>query len=117
MSQTTQMFAFAPTSITTATVRSVNDARVGVESARFGASTARLATFGPYRPRVGDVVLVAEADGAHYVIGVVRALREIERTITADDGTSAAIEEDGAIRLRDAEGALLFEHQPGKSIL
>jgi hypothetical protein len=109
--------ALSPSSITTATVRSVQDARVGVESASFGSASARVATAGTYRPRIGDVVLVAEADGAYFVIGVVRALREIEREITAEDGTTAAIEEDGALRLRDREGALIFEHLPGKSVV
>lgn len=102
-------------SITTATVKAVSDARVGVESASFGSASARLAA-PAYRPRVGDVVLVAEADGGYFVIGAVRALREAETALVAGDGSSAALE-DGALAVRDRDGVLLFEHREGKSVV
>lgn len=112
----------APTSgtLTPATVTRVDGARVGVESEAFGAISARVG-LPHYRPRVGDAVLVAaSADGGRYVIGVLRALREVPDPIVADDGSSAAIERDEGgevLRVRDGSGRLLFEHRPGRSVV
>lgn len=129
MSEAASAWMAAPASITTASVKAVRGARVDVESPSFGSACARLAVAGPYEPRAGDAVLVASADGACFVIGVLRALREVEgasppspaaRSITADDGSSASLEqgEDGPVwRLRDASGRLLFEHGAGKSVV
>lgn len=120
MSQSASAWIAGTGSIATATVKSVVGARIEVVSSSFGAVSARLAVAGAYRPRAGDGVLVAVAEGAHYVIGVVRALRETEQAITAEDGSSAALERDdeGAVwRLRDSEGRLVFEHREGKSIV
>lgn len=75
-----------------------------------GASTAAtIAVAGTYAARVGDLVLVAEADGgALYVIGVIRALRAVVDAPT-----------DGLVAVRDRAGRLLFEHdhESGKSVV
>ena len=106
---------------TAATVKSVAGRRVEVTSPTFGAVSAQLAIAGSYRPRPRDTVLVIEGDGAHYVVGVLSALREVETSaITAEDGSSAALERDegGPVwRLWDAEGRLVFEHRAGKSVM
>lgn len=120
MNQSTSAWIAGQSGIVAATVKSVAGARIEVASASFGAVTARLAVPGAYAPRAGDGVLVAMAEGAFYVIGVVRALREAEPTITADDGSSATLEhdEEGAVwRLRDSDGRLVFEHRAGKSVV
>lgn len=115
----------------TATIDEVAGARVQVSSRSFGRLSARVAVVGPYTPRAGDTVLVAMADGAHYVVGVLRALRGVDaeqrsveregaERITAEDGSSAALEqdEDGPVwRLRDPDDRLVFEHRPGRSVV
>jgi len=107
-------------SIATAIVRSVDGARLGLDSESFGSAAARVA-LPHYRPKVGDAVLVISgADGARYVIGVLRALREVADPLVAGDGSRAALErdEDGeALRVRDAGGRLVFEHRPGRSVV
>jgi len=102
-----------------AKVIAVDGLALTVRGASFGTSSARLALIGSgYTPRVGDAVLVGGADdGARYVVGVVRALREVTPSVTASDGTSAALERDDGrevLRLRDGEGRLLLEHRPGE---
>lgn len=103
-----------------ATVASVDGGRVGVKSDAFGTASARVA-IPHYRPRSGDAVLVASAsDGARFVIGVLRALREVPDALVADDGASAAIEADDdgqVLRVRDGSGRLVFEHRPGRSVV
>lgn len=108
--------------LSVAKVESADGAAVRVSGRGFGRVAARLAVTGDYRPATGDVVLVGRADdGAYYVVGVVRALREAA-AITASDGTVAALERDGdeeVLRLRDADGRLLVEHRPreGRSVI
>ncbi|HJL20167.1 MAG TPA: DUF3540 domain-containing protein [Sandaracinaceae bacterium LLY-WYZ-13_1] len=115
--------AWGPAGATPATVTAVDGARVDVRSARFGAARARLAVAGDYRPRAGDAVLVIGGDdGAHYVIGVLRALREAPAArLSAADGSSAVLEDAGdggeVLRVRDAGGRLLFEHGAGCSVV
>lgn len=99
--------------------------RIAVASPSFGRCAARLATLGDYAPRVGDGVLVASTpDGSRFVIGVLSALRPVspKAPLVARDGASASLEadpEDGqdVLVVRDARGALLFEHRPGRSIV
>jgi len=102
-----------------AKVVAVDGAALTVRGASFGTAAARLALVGHgYAPRVGDAVLVGAADdGARYVVGVVRALREVAPSVTASDGTSAALEADEGrevLRLRDPEGRVLLEHRPSE---
>jgi len=121
MAQGASAWAGGTVGVTAATVKSVAGRRVEVTSPTFGAVSAQLAMPGGYRPRLRDTVLVLEGGGAHYVVGVLSALREVETSaITAEDGSSAALErdEDGPVwRLRDAEGHLVFEHRAGKSVV
>lgn len=106
--------------VVTAAVTAVEGARVSLESPAFGAASARVGV-PHYRPRVGDAVLVlASADGARFVVGVLRALREVPDPLVAGDGSRASIErdEDGEVlRVRDGGGRLVFEHRPGKSVV
>lgn len=79
-----------------------------------GPAPAEVAVAGGYEPSVGDTVLVASDGAHHFVIGVLGPARAA-RAVTAD-GVAAALErEDGTevLRVRDARGALLFEHRPG----
>lgn len=85
---------------------------------------ARLAVAGAYEPRAGDRVLVAgAADGQHYVLGVVGALREVDGDdeAAAPDVPIEVTEQDGArvVRVYDTEHRLLFEHLPdeGRSVV
>ncbi len=101
-----------------ASIESVDGAALRVSGPAFGTARARLALApGAYTPRPGDTVLVGRADDRSlYVVGVVRALREVGPSVRASDGTSAAIEDDDGeevLRLRDPEGRLLVEHRPG----
>ncbi|MCA9607741.1 MAG: DUF3540 domain-containing protein [Myxococcales bacterium] len=80
--------------------------------------TARLAI--AERPRVGDEVLVADGgDGARYVIGVLRRLREVELLAETEDGTKVRLRDDEAegqtLTIEAADGTILFEHAGGKS--
>ncbi len=106
--------------LVTAKIVSVQGGRVGLRSDAFGAASARVAAPG-YRPRVGDAVLVGStADGARFVVGVLRALREVPDALVAEDGSRATIESDEegpALRVRDAAGRLVFEHRPGRSVV
>ena len=106
-----------------AKVEALDGAAVQVSGRGFGRASARLALpGGSYRPRAGDSVLVGRADdGGLYVVGVVRALREVA-SVRASDGTVAAIEDDDGqevLRVRDPDGRLLVEHRPseGKSVI
>lgn len=121
MAQGASAWAGGAVGVTAATVKSVAGRRVEVTSPTFGAVSAQLAMPGGYRPRLRDTVLVLEGGGAHYVVGVLSALREVETSaITAEDGSSAVLErdDDGPVwRLRDAEGRLVFEHRAGKSVV
>jgi hypothetical protein len=113
-------WALGSSAIATGTVRSVSGARIDVESASFGSVSARLATLAPYAPAIGDAVLIASADGAFFVIGVMRALRDASGELGARDGSSAALEEDengSTWRLRDAQGRLIFEHSAARSVV
>lgn len=99
-----------------AKVEALDGAAVRVSGRGFGRASARLAlSGGSYGPRVGDSVLVGRADdGGLYVVGVVRALREVA-SVRASDGTVAAIEDDEGrevLRVRDSSGRLLVEHRP-----
>ena len=121
MSETVSAIGVGLGGIVTATVKAARGPRVDVESARFGSVSARLAVAGGYRPRAGDDVLVASAEGEFFVVGVVRALRDVgAEVLEAPDGSRVALEhdEDGAVwRLSDAEGRLVFEHRAGKSVV
>lgn len=114
MSEAASAWAYLPGSIVTATVEAVHGARVDVRSPSFGTVSARLAVPAPYEPRPGDDVLVAAAEGARYVIGVLRALRDASPpSICAPDGSSATLEQgaEGPVwRLKDRDGRLIFEH-------
>ncbi len=83
------------------------------------AVSARLAI--AERPRVGDEVLVADGgDGARYVIGVLRRLREVELLAETEDGTKVRLREDEAggasvLTIEAADGTVIFEHAGGKS--
>ncbi len=60
----------------------------------------------------GERVLVSlDPTGCAYVVGV------LDRPARAADGSSARVEPDGALSVRDAEGALVFERRDGKSIV
>ncbi|MBX3275014.1 MAG: DUF3540 domain-containing protein [Sandaracinaceae bacterium] len=70
------------------------------------------------RPRVGDEVLVADGgDGARYVIGVLRRLREVEVLAQTSDGTRVRLSDEGGetLTVEAADGTVLFEHRDGKS--
>lgn len=100
-----------------ATVEATDGAAVQVRGQSFGRAPARLALpGGSYRPQAGDSVLVGRADdGGLYVVGVVRALRDVE-SLRASDGTTVTIEDDDGqevMRVRDPEGRLMVEHRPG----
>lgn len=124
MSETASAWAALPASIVTATVEAVHGARVDVRSPSFGTVSARLAVPAPYEPRPGDDVLVAAAEGGRFVIGVLRALRDVSASevsasevstnvLVAPDGSRASLEqgEEGPVwRLKDREGRLIFEH-------
>jgi hypothetical protein len=114
MSETASAWAALSNGIVTATVEAVHGARVDVRSPSFGTVSARLAVPAPYEPRPGDDVLVAAAEGGRFVIGVLRALRDVTRDeLRAPDGSTASLahEEAGAVwRVRDREGRLIFEH-------
>jgi hypothetical protein len=79
--------------------------------------TARLAI--PERPRTGDEVLVADGgDGARYVIGILRRLREVEVLAQTGDGTTVRLRDDAGaemLSIESADGTVLFEYCNGKS--
>ena len=110
--------------LTLAKVEAVDGAAIRVSGSSFGTARARLAIAGSaYVPRAGDVVLVGLADDrVHYVVGVVRALREAGPSVCASDGTSARLEDDDGVevlRLRDPAGRVIVEHRPseGQSVV
>ena len=98
-----------------ATVTAVHGARVDVRAPAFGHTSARLAVTASLRP--GDSVLVANgADGTHYVIGVLSALREL----SLEDGSRAQLDTvDGAQALRvfDPQGQLVFERHADRTVV
>lgn len=69
-----------PGVVSTARVVRADDPRAPVVSSpRFGTIAVRLAVVGEYVPQVGDSVLVASDEHRNgYLIGVLRALREVE---------------------------------------
>lgn len=105
-------------SVSVGSVVEVEAGRLVVDAGGRGPREARVATAGPYRPGVGDEVLVAlDERGAAYVIGVLRALRLVHDgagVATRDGSTATVEEEDGheVLRVRGAGGRLLFEHRP-----
>lgn len=103
--------------VDTARVSAVRGASVDLDSARQGHLTARVAVAG-YRARVGDLVLVLSGEGgARFVVGVLRGLREASDALVAEDGSRASLDEDGALRVQDGGGRLLFEHREGRSVV
>lgn len=106
---------------TLANVEDADGASLRVSAPAFGRAAARLAV-PSYQPQTGDAVLVTRADdGSLYVVGVVRALREVEEVektdrVTASDGTVAQLETDAQgqeqLTLRDGTGRLLLSHHP-----
>jgi hypothetical protein len=83
--------------------------------------TAVIATGEQYVPRVGDTVLViAGANGEHYVVGVLAALRAVPQEIVAPSGARARLEVGDAVErleLRDGHGRLVVEYDVASSKL
>lgn len=112
--------AALPFSVERANVCAVDGARVEVTAPSLGTLTARLA-LPMYRAEIGDAVLLASGpDGSRYVVGVLRALREVEPLVAAD-GTTATLEHgeggEETLRVRDARGRLVFEHREDQSVV
>lgn len=72
------------------------------------------------RPRAGDEVLVADGgEGARYVIGILRRLREVGPLLAeTGDGTKVRLREEEGVETLTVEapdGTVLFEHANGHS--
>ncbi len=72
------------------------------------------------RPRAGDEVLVADGgEGARYVIGILRRLREVGPLLAeTGDGTKVRLREEEGVETLTVEapdGTVLFEHANGRS--
>lgn len=118
-----EQWGIGPGLVSLAKVIAVDGGRVQVTGPSFGRASAQLATTGAYEPCVGDAVLVAGGDdGRRYVVGVVRALRQVGSSVKSASGAEASLSQDErgeVLRLHDASGQLLFEHHPelGRSIV
>ena len=66
---------------------------------------ATVATVGDYVPCEGDLVLIHQT----WVVGVLRTLREVPRTVKTSDGVEAAVSDD-VLTVRASGGDVLFTH-------
>ncbi len=117
MSQTATL-PFPSSPVVTATVTGASERGIRVRSPELGEASARLAIAGgEYEPRAGDqVLLVVDAAGQAYVVGVLRALREAgPKSLT---GLAVERDEDtGRTRLTLPAGDLELSAAAGRVIV